>query len=374
MDPITIILGIFALIGSIAFAARDRQDQKKANQEVMDFNAEEAEKSRDWQEEQYKKYESVAAQMQQRQQAGLNPNEGISSMSVGSGSTASTSANQISPLSKTDFSLFSQIPGMSTQVQQTKLQNKLLGEQTLGVKLDNEAKRMQNAKLAIETNDYPSYYSLMKEGLVKGNQLTDEQIKKAFDEARMAHVKANEAEDAYNAGVNQIVDGHNLTEAQLQYYMKQKEEIDARIRNLNLDADAKQFALNLSKIYDEQFLKLDLAARETEVKEFLDTSEVRVSLYNVQKSFAKLAVDEATRQDALAKIKSEYELHIAQQILNAAEDGETSFDAVVLKYFCENPGSTLSALASLGASFRPNISNSSTTRYDTGAHFTTINN
>ena len=214
MDPITIILGIFALIGSIAFAARDRQDQKKANQEVMDFNAEEAEKSRDWQEEQYKKYESVASQMQQRQQAGLNPHEGITSMSVGSGSTASTSANQISPLSKTDFSLFSQIPGMSTQVKQTKLQNKLIGEQIEGVKLDNEAKIMENIKLAIEADDYASYYSLVKEGLAKGNQLTDEQIKKAYEEARKAKEDADQFEEFGDNGGNTYTDSSNLSASQ----------------------------------------------------------------------------------------------------------------------------------------------------------------
>lgn len=104
-----IILGIIGLILGFAQWKVNSEDQWLANQQAQKFNKDEAEKSRQWQEEQYKKYESVAAQMQQRQQAGLNPYEGITSMSVGSGSTASTSANQISPLSLPDMSVFSQL-------------------------------------------------------------------------------------------------------------------------------------------------------------------------------------------------------------------------------------------------------------------------
>ena len=104
-----IILGILGLILGFAQWRVNSEDQWYANEQAKKFNKDEAEKSRQWQEEQYKKYESVAAQMQQRQQAGLNPYDGITSMSVGSGSTASTSANQISPLSLPDMSVFSQL-------------------------------------------------------------------------------------------------------------------------------------------------------------------------------------------------------------------------------------------------------------------------
>ncbi len=123
-----IILGIIGLVLGFAQWKVNSEDQWLANEQAKKFNKDEAEKSRQWQEEQYKKYESVAAQMQQRQQAGLNPYEGITSMSVGSGSTASTSANQISPLSLPDMSLFGQLAKDFATAEGVELDNNLFKE------------------------------------------------------------------------------------------------------------------------------------------------------------------------------------------------------------------------------------------------------
>ena len=349
---VTAIIGyLIEAIGGLIQGWRNRRAQRIENEKDRQFNAEQAEINRQWQEEQYKKYESVAAQMQQRQQAGLNPNEQIQAMSVGSGSTASSSSHSLPPISA-DFSLFSQIPSMIANLQLTKAE-------TENIKQKTATERVEGMRKAVELNDYMAFREYYLEGLKHDTKTKEFNMKeaeanarKAFDDARIAHVNANNAEGAAAAGINPIIDGHNLTEAQIQHYMKQKEEADARIRNLNVDTYAKEFALSLSKIYDAQFLKLQLSERETQVREFLDTSDVRVGLQRVQQYFAKFALDEATRQDALNQITNEYEKHIAEQILNSARDGNTSFDAVILKSFTENPGSTLNAIVDLFSIFK----------------------
>lgn len=321
-------------------------------------------------------YDSPASQIRRLRAAGLNP--GLINGQLGNTSNNLSSVSSSSVSTPPGGPAPGKLDVMQIMMQDESIKN--LAADTAVKRENAEYQRMLNKQEAIRTNDFESYYQLLKDELTNRKNLTEaqeeyyrNQAKKSFEEARSAAVAANNAESAESAGVNPIIDSHKLTEAQIQHYMKQKEEIDARVRSLGVDTAAKQFALDLSKIYDEQFLKLNLSARETEVQEFLDTSDVRVSLYNVQKSFAKLAVDEAERQDALNQITNEYDKHIAQQILDATKDGSNSLDAVLLKYFTENPASTLSAIGSL-ASFSPNITNNNGAHYVTSTRHTVINN
>ena len=200
-----IILGILGLILGFAQWKVNSDDQWLANEQAKKFNKDEAEKSRQWQEEQYKKYESVAAQMQQRQQAGLNPYDGITSMSVGSGSTASTSANQISPLSLPDTSLFSQLAQGFESAEAQSIENDFnrdtfdkrkeqFDEQVELLRLDNEQKRYVNELFK------DAYYD--ENGNIDNNPYSYEVFKKQ-QEARKAWYEANSAEFAQEIKENE---------------------------------------------------------------------------------------------------------------------------------------------------------------------------
>lgn len=94
--------GLFGqMIGSFADAitgSRNRKFQQEENAKDRQFNAEQAQIQRDWQERMYNDYESPSAQVTQQLKAGLNPfASGVSSQSVGSGSTASAGSSSLPP-------------------------------------------------------------------------------------------------------------------------------------------------------------------------------------------------------------------------------------------------------------------------------------
>lgn len=250
MASFIIVSILAALLGTLISTGA----QSDANKKVMDFNAEEAEKNRQWQEEQYKKYESPAAQMQQRQQAGLTPFENISSMSVGSGATASSSANASMPY---DFSLFSQMPGMIQQAKQTKLQNKLLEKQIEGEALNNETKTLENIKLAVEANDYASYYSLVKESMTKGNALTDAQILESFEKARAQTLDNDMASKYVDEGGNVYTDEHNESVARVAKIMNDIKNDNIRVKNETALNNLQMSLMKSKGEFDLKILKND---------------------------------------------------------------------------------------------------------------------
>ncbi len=139
-----------AIIGGLIDAGVDiylgwenRRHQARENQKDRDFNAAEAEKNRLWQEQQYQKYESPAAQLMQRLQAGLSPSEQISSMSVGSGSTASSSSSSLPPISA-DLSFISQLPSIIANVKNTNADTELKRQEAEAKRIDNERRARDN--------------------------------------------------------------------------------------------------------------------------------------------------------------------------------------------------------------------------------------
>ena len=101
-------------------------------------------------------------------------------------------------------------------------------------------------------------------------------------------------------------------------------------------------------------VNLNNSFTRAELDEFMDTQEVRVSLLNVQKVFAKLAVDEATRQDALNKITNEKDKLIAEQMLDAVKKGE-GLDYWLLNMMEKDPGAFLNSMTNIITSIAPNV-------------------
>lgn len=109
-------------------------------------------------------------------------------------------------------------------------------------------------------------------------------------------------------------------------------------------------------------VSLNLKFTEAEFNEWLDQQETRKSLHNVQIAFAKLAVDEAARQDALNRITNEADKILAEQILDAAKNGD-GFDYFLLSILKDNPSAVLTSMSNILGSFAPsyNINRNSTT-------------
>lgn len=321
-------------------ARLNRESQQAENQKERDFNAEQAELSRQWQEKMYNLHESPQAQAQALRQAGIALTDGIQNMSVGSASTASGGGSALpaapSPWTGVGDAIgagLSQLPFVKEQIKQAKLQTALQQEQLTQQISETLIKQLEAA------NTPAMIDAALREANERVNGLViDNKSKEHLRE--MNEIEANKAREAYDAGINERVDAHNESVARIK-------KIVSEIESIGVDNEVKRFALSLSKKFDEAFLNLDLQARQKEVEEFLETSDVRLSLYNAQVGFARLAMNAAERADALEKLTNEYEVHIAEQILDAAKDGKTSLDAVFMKYFAEDPGATLSALSGL---------------------------
>lgn len=346
----------------------NRRAQRKENEADRKFNAEQAEINRQWQEEQYKKYESVAAQMQQRQQAGLNPNDQIQAMSVGSGSTASSSSHSLPPM---DFSLFAQLPAMFAGLQKTKAE-------TESVKIKNQTDLLLLRQEAIKTGDFESYWSSIVAEQGNKKKLSEWEWKqkraeayKTFHDARLSEVKADEAEDAYDDGVNTIIDESNYKQAQTAL-------VNATANLTDSNRESVEFALQLSKKFDEEFLNLSLSERRQQVKEFLDQAPIRESLAKFAQTMQDNATQISNREVALNEVQS----RIVRDMLLAVESNMNSdniidnIQAVVAFSYVTNPAATISAITNLipDLSIKNNSSKTTHTHYDTGTRFTTINN
>lgn len=112
MDPLTgaaIVFGASS-IGSL-FGMKSTHDTNKMNYKIMQeqnkFNALEAQKNRDWQENMYQKYSSVGSQVAQMRANGLNPFLSGVSPAEFSGSGSAASAAESAQMQPYDYSGFS---------------------------------------------------------------------------------------------------------------------------------------------------------------------------------------------------------------------------------------------------------------------------
>ena len=189
-------------------------------------------------------------------------------------------------------------------------------------------------------------------------------------------LKFQELKDAYDSGYNSYLIEMDLaksTQALNDSLVKYNDAKTERERQETLNAlvvnAAMTFQLELDRHFQPLIQKAILDGKSInnsfdaeKLKEFLETQDVRVSLNNVQQAFAKLAADEATRQDALNRITNETERIIAEQILDKAKNGE-GFDYWLLNLIQKDPGAILNSLTNITNSFAPNVNyNTSSSR------------
>ena len=302
-----------------------------------------------WYEQQkyLEEHNSPAYQSMLRRKAGLNPYDGLDSVPLGNVNSSLPN----SPLSNIDQSALSQslmvnsiIEKNEADAHKSNVESGLISE-----KIKTESEWRSN--IIQQTLNLQQAFDL---GLItkEERQLRLDELKKAYQNGYNSYIIEQELAESTKSLNDSII---SLNE------VKEGKEYQETL-NLAVQYASQTFKLALDRFFEPLMreaeldgVSLDNKFKQEEFKEFLDTQDVRVSLLNVQKAFAKLAVDEATRQDAISKLRSEYDKYIAETILDAAKDGRTALDAVLIDKFTENPTALLGTIANIVSAFAPNI-------------------
>lgn len=279
-------------------------------------------------EDMYNKYESPVAQAQQMREAGLNPNGSVAPNSVGTASTSSLPPAQAPDFGSAIQSAFA-IPEAKLSLENLKLQND-------SIRQKNETDRLTNMKLAVEANDWESYWTEYKRGVKNANDKTEAEAQKAFEEAKMLQEFTSE-------GGNTYTDAHNESAARID---KLRQDISSSLNSMINDNISLDMAMEKHDL-EKSIMGLEIQERYQLILELLDTWEVRKGLLNSDVSVKKLLLDEMTRADKLGQKKHVYDFHIAKQVAEKIENNEP-VDAVLLKHLTDDPTSVYAITLKLG--------------------------
>ena len=338
----TLISGALNLLGNIGTNVFSALTGKSDNE----FNAKEAQKQRNFEEQMYQLYESPQAQSNQRLSAGLNPVEGVSSSSVGSGSTASAASKHSMIMPNFDF--IQQLPFMQYEIENRRLQNDKM-------ELENEALRQENAQRAIENHNYTEWYPLWLESMKH-----DRDFKKASKEEREAMAQkawhdAIQFQEFHESGGNIYSDAHDELVQRIKESQSRTDLTDTQQRMLS-------HTLSLAQKFDEKFMQLDYDMRVQEVKEYLEQIDIRKDLVEWHHEIAEYTKDTAKREAGLHSLQFQYESAIWTTIIDLLEDEKTSKKAVAILagYIAKDPTGALNALGSIIPDYKPTYRTSNT--------------
>jgi hypothetical protein len=236
MDPL--IGGAISFGASALSSLFNNRSQRKTNQmnykimqEQNQFNAQEAAKNRDWQEQMYQKYSSVGSQVAQMRANGLNPFlSGVSPAEFsGSGSAASAAESaQIQPLDYGGFasgaanavSTYQQQESINSTVDLQKTQEAL--NKTLSSLQEHQGSYWQNqAKLLKETLTF------------KVNQAKFQAQKSEWDSISSQYYSTSMQYDALTKAFQY---GFGMPKLQCEMYMKQLDNVSFQLITMRENA------------------------------------------------------------------------------------------------------------------------------------------
>lgn len=268
MDPFlgaAIVGGVSNLIGSglnFGSAAKNRRMQIQLNRENNQFNAEQAQLQRDWQERMYNDYSSPGAMRRQYEEAGMNPYLAMSSGSagsVGSGSSASSAGTPVLQAPMIDVQSFGQT----------------IGALASAIKLSKEASQIEPNSLA--NRDYLAAQAMKAAGdtdhfnaLLKNNNWTmaDKNLALEFRRASM------------RGEIARIGLANDVLEQQSILY--------------RLDASAKR----LSNYYYPRQVQNDLALKSAQIMQTLSQVRLTRDQSASERERSKLLIAQAAREYA----------------------------------------------------------------------------
>ena len=182
----------------------DEYNQVMSQQAAWDYQSQEAEKARQWQEDYYKEYQSPSAMVQQYQDAGLNPMSiagkvgGSTPPSASSPSASSTlkpSGNQgfmndLMGIVQTILGLNQQQFAVDTQKAEIKLAyDKMQHEKEIEqMKIDESARQSDN-RLNFDMSVFDKNFQLEMNKFLKSSELSDKQIE--FIDSQIANLNAD---------------------------------------------------------------------------------------------------------------------------------------------------------------------------------------
>lgn len=288
-------MGLFSSIIDGVFSLGNRTAQQMENQIDRNYNTAQAQIQRDFQERVYQQYESPMAQVNQRKAAGLNALEGVSSQSVGSGSTASASSSPL-PQVQISSAWMDQIPMM---IQQMK-----------GIKLDNTFKEIQNdialqeyitkqsdaIKAAIEADDYETAYQLQQDAVRADKDFKNASTEKIKAETQRRLMENDNYRKFKESGGNEFQDESN--------------KVNAETKSILDLLDAKKTLINSQASYNSALKQTEDALRKGKVTS-QDIANLMASLkYKIESKYGEAVAnleyrdikEQVTRDEALHNI------------------------------------------------------------------------
>ena len=331
-----------AAIGSLLIGGYNVWQQQQANKQVQDFNSDEAEKNRQWQEETYQKYNSPLAQVLQRTQAGLNPYGDISSHPVGTGSTASSGSSSLPGLPDA----FSMLPSQIMQLKSFKVEQQQKEATLAKTKEETTSLILENQMKALEAGNKEEWINLQIEIMRNDVESRKWSAEKLKAEASRAWDVASQSRQFTESGGNEFEDSHQKLLAELS-------KVKSDINLSDVQRSIAEHTFSLSQKFDYKFLQLDYEERKTAVEEYLANSENRKEFntlsHELYKEIQKASKYEIT--EIRAKLLSVDSI-LAEDLLNSAiNDKFGRFDTVLLKWFQSNPG----GIVQLATQFIPNV-------------------
>lgn len=292
--------GLFSTIANLFTAQKNRE-----------FQAEEAQKQRDWQESMWNKeneYNLPSNQVMRLKAAGYNPyaiDSDATATSVGQGSTAST-PNQ--PPLNFDFIHQGAMAAINTKIQQEQL--KQMREQTKSIYLDNVKKAFDNGNL---DEVYQKQIQQLDADL-KAKNITNDTYQ---TQKNMLQLEYEQRKSAADSGINPIVDSHNesvqrVIESQARTVTENLSRIP-RIAQIKAKTALDNLAYELDNKYGREIMKGDakmsgVAFRKAvaELNEYLAGSDFRTRMLSAGADKAEIDALVASYDSLLSKLDSEY--------------------------------------------------------------------
>lgn len=237
MDPLTgaaIVFGAQSL-GSL-FGLKSTKSTNKMNYKIMQeqnkFNALEAQKNRDWQEQMYQKYSSVSSQVAQMRANGLNPFLSGVSPAEFSGSGSAASAAESAQMQPYDYSGFSS--GVSSAVNTYQQQENL--NSTISLQKTQES---LNKALELQNGNNAEYWQqqtkLLRETLkFKTIQAKFEAQKSEWDSLSSQHYSTSMQ---YQALTQAFQYGFGMPKLQCDMYLKQLDNVAFQLVTMRENAN-----------------------------------------------------------------------------------------------------------------------------------------
>lgn len=237
MDP---LIGSAISFGASALSSLfNKRSQRKANQmnykimqEQNKFNAQEAAKNRDWQEQMYQKYSSVGSQVAQMRANGLNPFLSGVSPAEFSGSGSAASAAESAQIQPFDYSGFAS--GAANAVSSYQQQESI--NSTVDLQKTQEALNKSLSLLQEHQGTYWQHQAkLLKETLTfKVNQAKFQAQKSEWDSVSSHYYSTSMQYDALTKAFQY---GFGMPKLQCEMYMKQLDNVAFQLVTMRENAN-----------------------------------------------------------------------------------------------------------------------------------------